>query len=112
VPSSPGVSAGDARAVAWHPDAQRARPYRTGHRRRHRHRLAIDADRNLRPIQPRTAAQASDVLGSARIAGHQQRLWRLDPRAIYLCSHPHSAVVAVYLITVFIVLPALVIILL
>jgi hypothetical protein len=40
----------DARAVAGDPDPQRLRPDSAAHRRRHHHRLAVDADRDLRHV--------------------------------------------------------------
>src|SRR5262245_43247959 len=42
-----GLGPGDARAITWHPDAERAGGDRAGHRRRHQYRLAVYADRDL-----------------------------------------------------------------
>src|SRR5271157_1882072 len=42
-----GLRRGDAGTVSRHPDAERGWGDRAGHRRRHRYRLAVDADRDL-----------------------------------------------------------------
>ena len=54
------------------------------------HRDADDAEDAA--IQPRAPAQPGDVPGSVRVVGHEQRLRRVDPRAVRLRVQPCSAV--------------------